>query len=244
MRLKLISCEVLFREMSDAVARSPHQVDVEFLPKGLHDLGSAEMRRRLQLVVDRTDRSSYDAVLMGYALCGTGLAGLTAHALPIVVPRAHDCIALLIGSRRRYQEYFDANPGVYFRSTGWLERGESLEQIARNRTGIGLSLDDLVAKYGDENGRYLFEELNAYQRTYQRLTYIETGLEANSSFEDRARQEAVRRGWAFEKIAGDLSLFQRLVSGDWAEADFLTVQPGSRIVVRYDEKVIDVEQCA
>ena len=42
-RLKLIACEVLYREMCDAVARSPHQVDVEFLPKGLHDLGGAAM---------------------------------------------------------------------------------------------------------------------------------------------------------------------------------------------------------
>ncbi len=243
MRLKLISCEVLFREMCDAVARAPHQIDVEFLPKGLHDLGSAEMRQRLQLVVDRTDRSMYDAILMGYALCGTGLAGLTAHSIPIVLPRAHDCIALLMGSRHRYQEYFDANPGVYFRSTGWLERGESLEQIARNRTGVGVSLDDLIAKYGDDNGRYLYEELTAYQRAYQRLTFIETGLEAGPAFEERARQEAARRNWSFEKIAGDTTLFHRMVAGDWGDSDFLTVQPGFRIVVRYDDNIVDVEKC-
>ena len=39
MKLKLIACEVLSREMWFAAARAPHQVDVEFLPKGLHDLG-------------------------------------------------------------------------------------------------------------------------------------------------------------------------------------------------------------
>jgi Protein of unknown function (DUF1638) len=243
MRLKLISCEVLYREMCDSVARSPHQVDVEFLPKGLHDMGSGEMRRRLQEVIDRTDPSSYEAVLMGYALCGTGLAGLIARTIPIVVPRAHDCIALLMGSRRRYQEYFDAHPGVYFRSTGWLERGESLEQIAQTRIGVGKSLDELIQKYGDENGRYLYEELNRYQQNYRQLTYIETRLEPNDSFEQRARQEAVRRGWEFEKIAGDLTLFRRLISGDWGKEDFLTVDPGFRIIVRYDDDIIDVERC-
>jgi len=40
-RLKLISCEIFYREMCAAVARSPHLVDIEFLPKGLHDIGSA-----------------------------------------------------------------------------------------------------------------------------------------------------------------------------------------------------------
>ena len=33
MRLKLISCEIFHREMCAVVARSPHRVDIEFLPK-------------------------------------------------------------------------------------------------------------------------------------------------------------------------------------------------------------------
>ena len=62
MRCKLISCEVLFREMCDACSRSPHQLDVEFLPKGLHDLGGKAMAVRLQEAVDRTPDAIYDAV--------------------------------------------------------------------------------------------------------------------------------------------------------------------------------------
>src|SRR5450755_1759704 len=129
MRLKLISCEVIFREMCDAVARSPHQVDVEFLPKGLHDLGAPNMREALAAAVAKADPSLYDAVLMGYGLCGNGLAGLRAISIPLVIPRAHDCIALLFGSRQKYREYFEQNPGVYFHSTGWQERGQSMAQL-------------------------------------------------------------------------------------------------------------------
>ena len=44
MRLKLIACEVLYRELCAAVARSVNQVDLEFLPKGLHDKGVARNR--------------------------------------------------------------------------------------------------------------------------------------------------------------------------------------------------------
>ena len=53
MRLKLIACEVLFREMCDAVARSSEIVDIEFLPKGLHDMGGKEMSVKLQEAVDK-----------------------------------------------------------------------------------------------------------------------------------------------------------------------------------------------
>ena len=248
MRLRLISCEVLYREMCAAVARAPHQVDIEFLPKGLHDLGGAIMRARLQDLVDATDASRHDAVLFGYALCGNGVAGLECRTVPLVIPRAHDCIALLMGSRQRYQEYFDNSPGVYFRSTGWLERGEGLDQatmrIVRDRTGSGYTLEDLIDRYGEDNGRYLFEQFSGYQHSYRRLTYIETGLEPDGSFEQRAREEAVRRNWEFERISGDLRLFEALVSGQWDERDFLVVPPGFRVKPTYDGDVIGKEPLA
>ncbi len=242
MRFKLIGCEVLYRELCEAVARAPHPVDVEFLSKGLHDRGGAGMRAELQHAIDGVDSTVYSAVLLGYALCGNGLHGLVARAAPLVVPRAHDCIALLLGSRRRYQEYFDAHPGVFFRSTGWLERGATLEQLAQRRTGVGYELDELIAKYGEENGRYLFDELNRYQQAYKQLTFIETGVEPDSRFEDQARLEARERGWLFEKLRGSLRLFQALVAGDWPPEDFLVVEPGWRIVARYDEAIIRAER--
>ena len=107
MRLKLISCEVLFREMCHACAHSPHRVDLEFLPKGLHDLGGKPMAAKIQEAVDRTEEGVYQAILLGYGLCGNGLDGLTARHTRLVLPRAHDCIALLMGSHARYQAYFD-----------------------------------------------------------------------------------------------------------------------------------------
>jgi hypothetical protein len=242
MRLKLISCEVLYREMCFVISRSPHQVDVEFLPKGLHDLGSEAMRRKLQESVDHVDPGRFEALLMGYALCGNGLAGLCARTLPVVIPRAHDCIALLMGSRHKYQAYFDANPGVYFRSTGWLERGGNLEQVFRDRTGAGHTLEELVSRYGEDDGRYLYEQLTSYQRTYKKLTFIETGLEPDGSFEQHAREEAERKDWEFEKLAGSLTLFEQLVSGNWSDEEFLVVKPGWRVAPRYDRSVLTAEE--
>ncbi len=245
MKFKLISCEVLYREMCAVIARSPNEVDVEFLPKGLHDIGSGSMRKRLQEAVDRADPQTYEAVLLGYALCGNGTAGLEARSLPIVIPRAHDCIALLMGSRDRYQKYFEQHSGVYFRSTGWIERGEDLQQetlrIVRNKTGAGYTRDELVVRYGEENGQYLYDELNAYQNTYRQLTYIATGLEPDGRFERQARDEAASKGWQYEKIEGNLSLFERLLAGDWSEEDFLIVPPGWRVTATYGSGILDKE---
>ena len=239
MRYKLISCEVLFREMCAVVARSPHQIDVEFLPKGLHDIGGAKMCARLQEMADAADPKIYDAVLMGYALCGNGIVGLRAREIPLVIPRAHDCIALLMGSRERYRQYFEANPGVYYRSTGWLERGKSLNQLVSQQTMLDGPLAQLIAKYGEENGQYLFEELHQYRSAYSQLTFIETGVECDDRFEMEAREEAAAKNWRFEKIAGSLDIFARLVNGNWDD-DFLIVAPGQKVTPSYDDGVIQI----
>lgn len=239
MRFQLISCEVLYREMCDAVARSPHQVDVQFLSKGLHDLGGKGMRAELQKRIDAAGEC--DAVLMGYALCGNGLHGLEARRAPLVAPRAHDCIALLMGGRECYAKYFAANPGTYFRSTGWLERGKGLQQLTMGKSPVGTTLSELIERYGEDNGRYLFEEFTRYQQHYRQLTYIESGLEADGGFEALARAEAEERGWSFSKVRGSLDWLRQLVNGDWPEEDFLVVPPGGRMVASFDERIIQIE---
>jgi len=242
MRIRVIACEVLCREIENAASLSPHHVDVEFLEKGLHDYGAAAMRKELQFRVDATDPVKYDAVAMGYALCGNGLHGLRAARLPLVAPRAHDCIALLMGGRQRYEEYFNANPGTFFRSTGWLERGKSLVPLAQVKIGLGMELQKLIDKYGEDNGTYLFTELNKYQDSYHRLVYIQTGLEANARFETEAKEEADEHGWDYSTLRGDLRLIRMLVNAEWDPKDFLVVQPGQRIVARYNADVIHAER--
>lgn len=246
MRFLLIGCEVLLRELCHAVARSPHQVDVQFLPKGLHDLGGPGMRKKMQEQIDAVDCTNYDAILLGYALCGNGLAEITAPAVPLVLPRAHDCIALLLGSRARYQELFEANPGTYFRSTGWLERGKALNQsmLAEFRTMRGFqdTLEQWIAKYGEDDGRYLYEQMHAYEHNYRQLVYIETGLETGPQFETAAQEEATAKGWTYEKTAGSLAWFEALLSGNWSPDLFLVVPPGGSTAVTYDEAIVKVMQ--
>lgn len=242
MRLRLIGCEILYREMCWAAARSPNQVDLEFLPKGLHDLGAAPMRSQLQAAIDRVEPGRYEAVLLGYALCGNGLAGLEARTLPLIVPRAHDCITLFLGSRARYLNYFHTHPGTYFKTTGWIERGQDLPQLSiQERLGLRRSFEELAARYGEDSARYLMEQLGDYTRHYGRIAFIRMGIEPDGSFEQAARREAERRGWRFETLQGDLSLIRRLVDGPWEDGDFLLVPPGARITATYDEEIIRLE---
>ncbi len=243
MRLMLISCDVFFREMCYAVSRSPHRVDVRFLPKGLHDLRAEQMRARLQEAVDAVPEDTYDAILLGYGLCNNGLHGVQARTRPLVLPRAHDCMTLFFGSRQRYMTYFQKHHGVYFKTSGWIERGEvegDLKQLSIGHvSGMDMTYDEMVEQYGEDNAQYLFETLvEAQTKSYRQYTFIEMGVEPDDRFEKQTRKEAGEKQWAFEKVKGDLSLIERLVNGAWDKADFLCVAPGHRIVARYDEDIV------
>jgi hypothetical protein len=201
------------------------------------------MRDRLQNALDAVDPAQYEAVLFAYALCGNGLAGLTARSKTLVIPRGHDCITIFLGGKERYAEYFNEHPGVYFKTTGWIERGAELVPLSREKLGIGKSYEELVKKYGEENARYLAEQLGSYNKKYGQLTFIEMGVEPDDRFERATQEEAARRGWRFEKVPGDLSLLQRLVDGRWSGSDeFLVVPPGWRVVAHYDDRILGAEQ--
>ncbi|MFZ0302153.1 MAG: DUF1638 domain-containing protein [Terracidiphilus sp.] len=244
MHLKLIHCQVLTREISHALSRSPNSVDPELLTMGLHDLG-ASMRPYLQERIDAADEAGYDAILLGYAFCGRGTEGLRAGKTQLVLPRAHDCIGLLMGSRQRYQAYFDTHPGVYFRSPGWVEN-QVLDQTlqpanssAKSQIGERRSREELISQYGEENGNYLFEQFNAFRRHYSGLTYITTGVQSDEDFCGQARAEAEKEGWTFEEVKGSLTLLEHLVNGEWDAADFLVVPPGASVRGTQNEAIVE-----
>lgn len=246
MRLKAILCEVFTREMELAVSRSPHCVDVEPITMGLHDLG-AGMRSQLQQKIDVNDDGQYAAILLGYGLCGRGTEGLHAFSTPLVLPRAHDCIGVLMGSRQRYRRYFERHPGVYYRSPGWIEfqePGKRLEPaiLSAGRTlGERRSREELVGQYGEDNGNFLYEQFTAYRRTYTGLTYISTGIGAEERSRAQARAEAEREQWQFEDAEGSIRLLQMMVDGEWDATEFLVVPPGASIRATLRDDIVAAE---
>ena len=241
LHLKCIACDVLARPVYLAAAHSPQIVDVSLQHYGLHRT-PAKLRRSLQEEIDRTTpEEGYDAIVLAYGLCGKATDGLRAGELPLVLPRAHDCITLFLGSRGRYNAQFQSCPGTYWYVQDFVERAD--DDLGALSIGALTSADtdavyaEYVEKYGQDNADYLMETMSAWQAHYERAGYIEMGGKDEGLALAKAQQDATENGWRFEQLAGDLVLIRKLLNGDWDE-DFLTLKPGQQIQMVGGEEII------
>ncbi len=247
MILKVLACDIARREICHCAARSPNIVDLEFLPQGLHDTpaqGRAELQRRIEAV----PADAYEAVLVGYGMCGGILHGLCAGTTRLVIPQAHDCITFFLGSQERYQERFTERPGTYYFTAGWLEvpvrrggqagAGHGAFMPARPAAAIEARAAEWTVRHGEEAARYLLEEMQRWTQHYTHGTLIEFDFTRPLRLDDQVRRLCTEKGWEFEAVPGDLGLLQRWLDGDWEAADFLEVAPGQKVVPSFDVRVI------
>jgi hypothetical protein len=216
---------VLQREAYYCAARSKNVVDVVLMEQGLHnepDRLRTEVLKALENIRDVQGRP-YDASLLGYGLCSNGIVGLSAK-IPIVVPRGHDCITLLLGSKDKYQEYFDSHRGVYWYSPGWIESDEQPSKERYERL-----LKEYKEKYGDDNAQYLMEVEQSWMKEYSWATFVDWGLTDSGEYKNYTKRCAEYLHWNYEELKGDPALMQKLIDGDWNESEFLVVKPGQKI---------------
>jgi hypothetical protein len=224
-RYQFIVCKVLQREAYLCAARSPHIVDVTIMPQGLHNeperLGS-ELSKALHVTHD-LNGNEYDGVLMGYGLCSNGTLGITAK-ITTVIPRAHDCITLMLGSKEQYQDYFSSHRGVYWYSAGWIDQ---TQQPSKERYENAYEI--YKEKYGEDNAEYLMEMEQNWIKEYSRATYIDWGLPESERYRQFTKECAEYLGWEYDELSGDQTLMQRMADGDWNDDALLILKPGQSL---------------
>jgi hypothetical protein len=238
LRLSIIACPSLAPELDMLAAQCGTEVVFQHLETQLHQLSIDALHHALQAAIDRT--TDCDAIAIAYGLCHRGVAGLIARDIPLAIPRAHDCIALLLGSHRRYREERESAPGTYFQSAGWLQaaRDECQPEFTFGPNS-NISFEALAARFGDDNARYLMQEFEGFTRHYRDLAYIATPVAAAAMWEAKARAIAAGQQWRYRRLEGDTGWLERLLRGGWNDEEFLVVQPGQQVALSADERLFE-----
>lgn len=232
----IILCQVVELEIDHFAAQADHIVHVARLQQGLHN-EPAKLQREVQATIDRIERETpAEVIVLGYGLCSRGTEKLRCQRCQLVVPRAHDCITLLLGDKERYARYVAEHPGTYWYSPGWIKHHlppgpERAEAMFR----------EYCEKYGEDNARFLIETEQQWHGNYDRATYVDVaGLGATEQDVNYTRHCAEWLGWNFDRQRGDCALVRDLVLGPWDDARYLVVPPGKTLCMTGDDRVIDV----
>lgn len=237
MRLAVIACRIFTRELSFAVSESDSVCYVYWLEQGLHNTPEL-LREKLQQQIEAIETEQeadtlhrkFDAIVLAYGLCSNGIIGITSKSIPIVIPRCDDCIALFLGSQRRYLDLFYSKNGIYWYNNGWVEIGSVPSQQRCRQL-----LEDYTQEYGEDNAQYLVGVELSSLKKYDSCVYIKSPVRWDEKNWQITCEAAKYFNWNLAAVDGDMSYFQELLSGDWNPERFLICSEGKTVGLTFGE---------
>jgi hypothetical protein len=217
--VRVLACPVLPDLIEPRLAGG--ETSALYMDYGLHVMPK-RMAPCLQAELDALEVPSL--VLLGYGLCGNGLEGLEAGRHTLVIPRADDCITILLGSHQAYARAQQEHPGTYYLTRGWLEVGA--HPLAEYQS--------LIERFGQESADHVLDTLFG---NYTRLCLLASTPAELSECRTEAREVADfcsrRWGMSYEERIGSDTLLCALLeaphSMDALGEDFVVVPPGGRV---------------
>lgn len=226
-KIYVIACKILGRDVQKAAKKANINADIEFLPFGLHET-LAELTREVQKTIDKaSDSGTFSRIVLGYGICGKGTEGLKAVKIPLVIPQAHDCITLFLGSDALYREQFDKYPGTYYFTAGWFGENPNYETTLR----IGLNVEQYGKKYTPEELDVLEQFLSGWQKNYTRAVFVRNAADTgDDKYRQITKDIAKKYDWKYHELTGDTRLLEKLLVAQESDDEILLVPPGFAVV--------------
>ncbi|MGD0611742.1 MAG: DUF1638 domain-containing protein [Anaerolineales bacterium] len=219
MPIVVIACRV-FQDLLERAFPEGAVKQFIFLEYGLHSVPH-NLFQAVQETIDALPEPSL--VVLGYGLCGNGLNGIRAGKHTLLISRTDDCIAILLGSYKKYQQEFKAAPGTYYLTKGWLVSGSNpLSEYLEYKE-----------KYGEKKAEWLIDSL---YHNYKRIAFVAHSQADLEKYRPQAQEVArfcERWGMRYEEIKGSEAYLTRLVevamAPDRIDENFVLVPPGGEL---------------
>jgi len=230
------------REISLVSATSKNFIDATYHRQGLHDTPRT-LTEQLQREISRIDSGEdiystpgtasrdFDAIVLGYGLCSNAMEGLYSEKYPLIIPRVHDCIALLMGSRAAYDKFVEEHNGAYYYTPSWIEAAYTPSEESNK-----WKFEEYAELYGEENAEFLMES-EICLANYNSCAYISWPELPFPEYEEYTKRAAEFLGFEFKKADGSPEYIRALVSGDFDDERFLTVPVGYKVELTYEKDI-------
>ncbi len=249
MYFKLIGCKIFEREIASVAYNCKNMLDVSLIKQKHHEK-PVKLNQLLQEEIDRIDQNAddhsqdtevvdYNAILLTYGLCSGTTMGLRSKKYPLVIPKVHDCVTMLLGSRDRFNEYYFSHPGTFYSSCGYTELAFFKNEEQRRRR-----LQVWIDRYKGDRARAerVMDMEESLMDNYKAISYIHWDTLPFPEYEEHNRREAEKRNWSYEILPGNNSIFRKLVDGEWDEDLFLVVPPGRTATESFDRHIIKLKE--
>lgn len=211
MKYLVIACNIMKNEL---LRFQTNGISFVFLEQSLHRTPQ-KMKGVVQGEMDKADQWEGDYIILSYGLCSNGIVGVKSKSHSIVIPRVHDCIALFLGSWKRYMEEHKKEPGTYYLTKGWIDEGKS---------PLGI-FEEYCQRYDKETAEWVIrEEL----KNYTRIALVDMGVDLSETHREHAMENALFLHLKYEEIKGSLEFFEKMLRGWWSE-DFIILKPGEEV---------------
>lgn len=213
-RKAVIACAVMKYEFEKAIGDRP--IDLHLLEQGLHDKPK-EMPGHIIKKVTEVAAGNPEEIILGYGLCSNGVVGVGGGRSPLVAPRCHDCISMLLGSAERYNEVFHQNPGTIYLSAGWMDECDD---------PLGYLEKKYIPRLGEKKAwRAIALELAHYTH----FCYIDNGLGDTERLKARALENCRAFQKEYKEIKGSLEYFEKLIDSPPEGPEVIRLKPGQQL---------------
>jgi hypothetical protein len=211
MKSAVVACRTIALELELAIRTTGVAYPVHWVDSKLH-LRPEKLREQIQATIDAV--SDTDTIIIAFGLCGNGLTGIKSDRSQLILPRAEDCISLLLGSQQR-RSLLSKQGARYYFTKGWIESEHNLTD----------EYEYCISRFGNERGRKIMRSMLKH---YRYLTLIDTLAYDPAEYRHKIEELAGRLGLDWNIVTGSQRFFIKLLLGPWDE-EFIVTAPGEAV---------------
>lgn len=214
--VRVISCKVFRHELDYICNITSKTTDSVFLNQDLHQQPD-DLKQCIQDSIAEAEKAGFRTIVLLFGYCGGALEGLVSTKARLVVPRAHDCIPLLLGEQVDRTSHDEVD--TFYLSGGWLDYASDPYK----------KYLELVDKYDEETAQWCVREM---MKAYSKLVLISSEICPAHHYRDAAHRFAEFFGLSYREKNGSLSWINSLIKLREGK-DILVFQAGQKITRDY-----------